>query len=72
MCVVVVVLLSNWEFCSRMNFWRTTDIMANANFPFPYTSRKPETQTWGGGSIIKVLLYDEFLDLEPFLIFHDG
>ena len=46
--------VGNWKFHSRMRFWGATAIfpifvMADTNFAFPSTLRKPETQTLGGG-----------------------
>ena len=66
---------SNWEFYSRMCYWEARVIflwcfiMADANFPFPLTHRKQETQTLGGLVIRSFALGDILGELGPFFRF---
>ena len=66
--------VGNWEFYSRTRFgelWPFCpfSVMADTNFPFPSTLRKPETQTLGGSVIGSFALRCICGELRPFFPF---
>ena len=66
--------VGNWKFHSRTRFWGAMaifpiSVMADTNFVFPSTLRKPETQTLGGLVIGSFALGCVFWELWPFFPF---
>ena len=66
--------VGNWKLCSRTRFlalWPffPFSVMADTNFAFPSTLRKPETQTLGGSVIGSFALGYILGELRPFFPF---